>query len=78
MTAPPTMSTMKTTMAMPMADKPLQLKLYQSVIGPVAYDALGRTYVTRKEGDRVVPVGVPNGPWAIVDHFDDGKKKAAS
>ncbi len=59
-----------------MADKALQLKLYQGIKGPVAYDALGRTYATRKEGDRTVAVGAPPG-CEIVTRFEDGKKKSA-
>ena len=58
-----------------MADKQLRLKLYSGVSGPVAYDRLGRCWATRKEGDRVVPIGLHE-HWEIVDRFDAPKKKA--
>ena len=57
-----------------MADKTLRLKLYAGAKGPVAYDAQGRIYATRKDGDGVAPEGV-TGPWAIVDRFADPTQK---
>ena len=50
-----------------MADA-LQLMTYESVSGPVAYDQSGRTFCTRKDGERLVPIGL-NIPHVFVDAF---------
>lgn len=57
-----------------MADgRQVKLHLYQGASGPVAYDAIGRCWPTRKDGDHVVPVGLAE-PWVMVTIFAEGKK----
>lgn len=57
-----------------MAEKPLPLRLYQGVNGPVAYDALGRTWPTSGEGDKVAPV-VFTRAFVVVDKLAEPKSK---
>lgn len=57
-----------------MTMKPLRLRTYQGINGLVAYDACGRTWRTRQDGDKVAPVGVDQS-HVIVDKLVEPKSK---
>lgn len=60
-----------------MADGPLQLMVYRSTTGPVAYDAMGRTYPARQQAAGTLEVDV-RGPFTIVEAFPKGSAKKVS